>query len=280
MTTHPPLSGSRLRRIELLKAVRAAKKNPTVEQQLSLQERRRRLQSRIDSFTLRGGEYIGDFATLPSNTLEQDWLDADEDEDDSVPSTLSVADLPVIVDVTNPEQQSIPLPSSYDKERWTSSLRRLAKCELKLREGQANDALHLLRVAIAHKSFIFRTRIRKNAPNTNFAKRLRSYGDARAVQMSIDSAAKVYSTARKAMITLGADDELLDRYQLLTRDDLHASTAVANSNEAGQGKKKLSWIWRTDSDNDDPVFVTESAPLLQYTLMFIVVLMISFSVSR
>lgn len=72
MTTHPPLSGSRLRRIELLKAVRAAKKNPTVEQQLSLQERRRRLQSRIDSFTRRGGEYVGDFATLPSNTLEQD----------------------------------------------------------------------------------------------------------------------------------------------------------------------------------------------------------------
>lgn len=112
-----------IHRIELLKSVRALKRNPTVEQQLSLQERRRRLQSRIDSFTRRGGEYVGDFATLPSNTLEQDWLDADDDEDDdAVPSTLSAADVPVIVDATNPEQQSIPLPSSYDRDKWTPSL--------------------------------------------------------------------------------------------------------------------------------------------------------------
>lgn len=243
-----------------MKHVRSLGKQPTVEQQLSLQERRRRLQGRIDAFTRRGSEYLGELATLPSNTLDDEWFDTDDDDDVAFPSTVNASDIPVVVETTFPERQSLPLPSSYGKEKCSGSLRRIALCELKLRQGQANDTLHLLRVAIAHKSFIYRSRIRKNAATTNFANRLRSYGDARAIQMSIDNAAKIYTTARSAMVMLGAGDDLLDQFQSLKREDLAASTAIANPNEAGQGKKKLSWIWHTTSrtGTDDPVFVTES----------------------
>ncbi|KAK7678330.1 hypothetical protein QCA50_018678 [Cerrena zonata] len=245
--------------IELMKHVRSLGTKPTVEQQLSLQERRRRLQARLDAFTRRGSEYLGELVTLPSNTLDDEWFDVNDDDDMAIPSTMNASDVPVVVETTFPEQQSLPLPSSYGKEKCSGPLHRIASCELQLREGQANDALHLLRVAIAHKSFIYRSRIRNNAPTTNYAKRLRSYGDAHAIQMSIDNAAKIYTTARKAMVMLGACDDLLDQFQLLKREDLTASTAVANSNEAGQGKQKLSWIWHTTSrtGTDDPVFVTE-----------------------
>ncbi|KAK7685247.1 hypothetical protein QCA50_011610 [Cerrena zonata] len=243
--------------IELLKHVRSLEKSPTVEQQLSLQEKHCHLQTRIDSFTCCGVEYLQDSPSLSSNNLDAEWLDTDEDVDDAIPSTLSTSDIPVIVDATYAEQQCIPLPSSYGKEHCANIIRRMAQCELSLREGQANDALHLLCVTIAHSSFIFRSCVRKNSPKTNYAKCLRSYGNAHAVQMSIDNAAKVYSSAHKAMVILGTGDALLQQFKVLTRADLAASTAVANSNEAGQGKKKLSWIWHKMSENDDPVFVTE-----------------------
>lgn len=174
---------------------------------------------------------------------------------------MSRAEVPIVVDGLHAENQAIPLPSSFGADNCAGPLKALAKSELQLRIGQANDALHLLRVAIAQKSFIYRSTIRPNAPTTNYSKRLRSYGDARAVQKSIDSAAKIYATARKAMVVLGATGELLSEFQVLKREDLVASTAVANPNERQQAKKPLSWIWHQLSDSEDPTFVQESTVL-------------------
>ena len=246
-------------RIELLKYTRKLGKKPTLEQQLSLQERRRRLQAKIDTFTRRAPEYLGAINDAPIETVDEAWFDEDleDKQDDIVPTNSTAADIP-IVDFENPEQQSIPLPSSFGEARCRGPLARIAKIELRLREGQANDALHLLRVAIAKKSFTYRTKIRGNAPTSNYSKRLRSYGDARAIQMSIDHAAKVYMTARKAMVTIGSA-EVLNRFHILKKEDLVASTAVAQSNARGQRKDKLSWIWRTTVEGKpESAFISES----------------------
>ena len=76
--------------------------------------------------------------------------------------------------------------------------------------------------------------------------------------MTISHAAKIYTTARRAMVSLAVTSQIPREFQVLTKEDLVASTAVANSNESGQGKKPLSWIWHSMSDRNDPEFVTES----------------------
>ena len=251
------------RRLELLRYTRSLGARPTIEQQLALTERRRRLQVKIDLFTRRGAGYINVASTEPNNQLDDEWMDADEDQDESIAPTV-ITDGAASVESTFPEQQSLPLPSSFPSNKWTAVQQHLARFEYELRKGQARDALHHLRVAIAVKSFLYRSRIRKNAPTSNYSRRLRSYGDANAAHMTISHAAKIYTTARRAMVVLAVKSQIPSEFQVLTKDDLVASTAVANSNESGQSKKPLSWIWHSMSNRNDPAFVTES----RYSLRF------------
>ncbi|KAK7686059.1 hypothetical protein QCA50_010871 [Cerrena zonata] len=75
--------------------------------------------------------------------------------------------------------------------------------------------------------------------------------------MTIDHAAKVYRTARTAMMLLGADDKILSTYKVLLKEDLASSTAVTEPNACGQSRVKLSWIWQTMSHSNNPEFLTE-----------------------
>jgi hypothetical protein len=78
------------------------------------------------------------------------WRDEDiSQEEDGIPRLT----LPL-------EQMSILLPSSLrpaDIQRL--GLESMARHELELRQGQANDSLEGLRVAIAHKSLLYRTHV-------------------------------------------------------------------------------------------------------------------------
>ncbi|KAK7696208.1 hypothetical protein QCA50_000861 [Cerrena zonata] len=241
----------------LLNVMRKARAQPiTYERQIALQAKRRRLQGKIDTFMTQSAEYLGTTGQVPTNLIDDDWFNEDDDRDDSMEGVLSGSDIPAGESIS-PETISLPLPSSYGTQTCHERLSVVAQCELQLRVGQANDALHDLRVAIAHKSFVYRSRIRKNSPTTGYAKRLRSYGDAHAVQMTIDHAAKVYITTRKAMIVLGADRDILSKYKPLNKTDLAASTAVADSNARGQRRDQLSWIWQTFSNTNSPDFMNE-----------------------
>jgi hypothetical protein len=44
---------------------------------------------------------------------------------------------------------------------------------------------------------------------------------------------------------LGAPFETTSRFQVLTTEDVIASTAIVKPNESGSTKIKLSWIWQT-----------------------------------
>ena len=60
------------------------------------------------------------------------------------------------------------------------------------------------------------------------------------------------------MDTLGASPEILLQYQVLTKSDIVASTAVADPNAPGQRNKALSWIWRMkESGATDPKWLDE-----------------------
>lgn len=258
LTMHSFVLSYHLSRLQLLNQVRKMNAHSTYDRQISLQAKRRRLQVKIDSFISQSGNFIGDTDESPQTIIDSDWSNEDAEDDDPIDAGVhSTEDIPHCEPVL-PKIISLPLPSSFSREERLGRLRYLSECELKLREGQANDALHNLRIAIAHNSFVFRSRIRKNATTNGYTMRLRSYGDAHAVQMTIDQAAKVYRTARKAMILLGADDSTLSKYNVLLKEDLASSTAVVDPNARGQSRSKLSWIWRTAQSSNNPVFLDES----------------------
>lgn len=59
------------------------------------------------------------------------------------------------------------------------------------------------------------------------------------------------------MVVLGADDNTLNKYKVLHREDLAASTAVADPNAPGQSQAELPWIWQSFTHSNGPEFMFE-----------------------
>ena len=184
-----------------------------------------------------------------------EWYDLEEEPEDL---PLNCRSNDIIEDNSlPPERQKIPLPSLFGKEACRGSLKHLAAVELDLRIGQANDTLRFLRIAIGQKSFLYRSKIRPSSTAAGYSKRLRNFAEVRTLQMSIDQAAKVYMSIRRAMENLGAGDSILSQYAVLTKNDIVASTAVADPNAPGQRNETLSWIWRMKHNGSDPQWIDE-----------------------
>src|SRR6266852_4775873 len=93
----------------------------------------------------------------------------------------------------------------------------LAKAELHLREGQLNNSLHHIHIALGHKSYLFRNNVR--LARTQRLK-TRAWGKVHAVESMVQHHAQVYNCARELMLDLGTDASLLDRYRVLDRHNL------------------------------------------------------------
>ena len=234
-------------------------RSPQTEQKILLLEKRSRLQSDIDDFGRQATVYLSSAAiSRPSQTSNiEEWSDLDnlDIECDLPQASAATLDISQMDESLPPELRPLPLPSTLTDDILNSSpaLLLAASSEFALREGQANDALHDVRMAIAYKSYLYRKNFRNNTPTQSYV--TRSYGEVRAVQTSIEQAAKIYRLARKVMIKLKPLDTVTAKYPPLTKDDLRANTAIANSNASGQRSDKLSWIWDTP-----PAVVDGSCP--------------------
>ncbi|KAG1720292.1 hypothetical protein EDB19DRAFT_1836061 [Suillus lakei] len=98
-------------------------------------------------------------------------------------------------------------------------LTNLMKEEIILHEGQANDALHAIRVHWGDKPVLFCNTVR------------------------------IYSKCWSQLAKL-PDHNLLRRCLPLKKEDLKASSAVANPNARGQRDTTLSWFWSLDVQGD------------------------------
>lgn len=236
-------------RIGLARDVRKLSSRSSAEAMKAIQDKRTKLQKEIDHFCQRSAIYLPsqESPAMPTSSNPDEWYDLEDDDNDDFESpaafieTVDIAALP-------PERQMLPLPSSLGKGACQGQIKQLAELELDLRIGQANDTLRFLRIAIGQKSFLYRTKIRSSSGVQGYSKRLRGFSDVQTLQMSIDHAAKVYMSIRKAMECLGASEQTLSRYAVLTKSDIVASTAVADPNASGQRNKALSWIWRMRKD--------------------------------
>jgi len=148
----------------------------------------------------------------------------------------------------NAEHISLHLPSHMGCT-WcnTNAAEDLAKGELRLREGQLNDSLHHIRIALGHKSYLFRNNIR---PARTQRLKTRAWGEVHAVKSTVQHHARVYNRARQSMVDLSAKAEGLDRYKVLKRQDLIIDTTIIAPSVRGQRNKSLAWFWSMDVRRD------------------------------
>jgi hypothetical protein len=221
-------------------------KQATALEQTSIEDRRRKLEERLNRFHQKAEEIMGETAdedldVLPqftgweNNNEGQEFLDDwEEDEEENL---------------ENPEMTPICLPSSLkptDIQRF--GLGALATQELELRKGQANDCLQNLRMALGHKAVLYRTKVRKAKTSVD---KTRIWDDVKAITVKINKHIRAYRRARKALQRLGADSEILLQYQELKTEHLKLSADITEENRFGQRNDVLPWFWRLGGQNED-----------------------------
>jgi hypothetical protein len=223
-----------------------------LDEQVQLQQRRDRLQDQIDAFRsasetfldgpIDAGELDDDSDVPPADDPNAAEFDSDDDVfGPQDPGTYASARV-------QPETTTIPLPSSLGTA-WCKrhGNRLVVEQEIGLRQGQANDALHQIRISLAHKSFLFRTSIR-NANSQQ--KKTRAWQSLHSTESTVRHHAAVYNKARKALLSLAAPPSLMAKYMVLHRSDLVVSTAVVDVRKPSRTDATLAWFWNLDVQGD------------------------------
>ncbi|KAG1719727.1 hypothetical protein EDB19DRAFT_1647835 [Suillus lakei] len=227
--------------IALLIEVRRIGRRSTETQRLDIARQRDRLQGQIDGFTQSALTHLGE------------GFDADDDPDDLNLDILNdldddPADFSETSDTwtNSPELTVIPLPSNLGVDRCRRCMAEdLIPLEMSLREGQANDALHNLRIHLCNKAILFRTTVRQAKSQ---ALKTRAWSQVTSVQQAVSLHASIYTKTRKQMMQLEPGQDQLQKYKPLLREQLKISTAVGDPNARGQRNESLAWFWSVEVD--------------------------------
>ncbi|KAH9031510.1 hypothetical protein EDB85DRAFT_1865757, partial [Lactarius pseudohatsudake] len=239
-------SGLRIREMQLsLQAlVRKIGSVPTPDQQRDITLKCARLQEKVDIFQRQAANFIN----ASANDEDDSW------EDTSTRETYTGVEFDGI-DEEDDDQDAdhilLHLPSHLG-HNWcnTNAAEDLAKAELCLRQGQLNDSLHHIRISLGHKSYLFRNNVR---PARTQRFKTRAWAGVHATESTLQHHAQVYMCARQAIVDLGASTFLLDRYKVLTRQDLSVETSIIAPQVRGQRNKSLPWFWTMDVRRDADV---------------------------
>jgi hypothetical protein len=231
--------------IALLIEVRRIGRRSTETQRLDIARQRDRIQGQIDEFTRSALTHLGE------------GFDADDDPDDlNIDILDDIDDDPADFTETSdawtnsPELTIIPLPSNLGVEHCRRCMAEdLIPLEMSLREGQANDALHNLRIHLCNKAILFRTTVRQAKSQ---ALKTRAWSQVTSVQQAVSLHASIYTKTRKQMIQLEPGPDQLQKYKPLLREQLKISTAIGDPNARGQRNESLAWFWSVEVDMEGP----------------------------
>jgi hypothetical protein len=225
-------------------------------------ERRRRLLLKITAFNHKAEQFMGDLdfdeVPLANNAVGQDDPAEDDiDSDDEGPSSTEDEDgvnhaneIPDNDDndeqVEFAENLALVMPSTLSAEHCLHlGLGILMEQEIKLREGQANDALEQLRTALAVKSLLYRTTIRHRPSNKTST---RSWSAINRADAKIRKHLKTYNLARTALLNMDAN---VDEFKAIVKEDLKMSADVVEENRIGQRSDTMAWFWKIGPQRDD-----------------------------
>ncbi|KAG2129238.1 uncharacterized protein EDB93DRAFT_1256299 [Suillus bovinus] len=132
----------------------------------------------------------------------------------------------------SPELIAIQLPSNLGVDRCRHLMAEdLIPLEISLRKGQANDALHNLRIHLCNKAVLFRTTVRQAKSQ---ALKTRAWSQVTSVQQAVSLHASIYTKTRTQMMKLDTGHGQLQKYKPLLCEQLKVNTAVGDLNARGQ----------------------------------------------
>jgi hypothetical protein len=257
-------------RLSLQALVRKIGLHPTSEQQKEIALKRSRLQEKVDAFQRQAAKLLNAVSSDGDDSwdgasekevyigIEFDGIGEEDDDERGLSAEAAeehdqtqISERSFIDSCIDAEHISLHLPSHLGRS-WCdiNAAEDLAKTELRLREGQLNDSLHHIRIALGHKSYVFRNDVR---PARTQRLKTRAWAEVHAVESTVQHHARVYMRARQAIVDLGADAFLLDRYKVLKRQDLSVDTSVIAPQVRGQRNKSLPWFWTMDVRRDTEV---------------------------
>ncbi|KAG9315413.1 hypothetical protein JVU11DRAFT_4564 [Chiua virens] len=236
--------------------IRGLPSNPTVLQKMAIAEKRQHLSAKITKFHqsafpfLAGMDYV-EMASLAKDDsefcLEENRADSeDENQQNSgygaEEEIYSEDDSEAVEEC--PENHPLVMPSSMEVSfKSELGLRSLIKEELQLRIGQANDCLEQLRTHLGQKAILYRMNIRSS---TSVRTDTRSKQEIHRTTLKINRDIQSYHRARKALKSLGANQDVLQKYQDIQQADLRLSKDITEENRFGQSSDVLPWFWRIE----------------------------------
>jgi len=257
----------KIHRLSLQALVRTLRSHPTSDQKMDITLRCSQLQDKVDTFQKQAASILH----TVSNDADDSWSDdytrevytgaefdgVGEEEDDGLDSAaeehhqMEFPRSSPLNGCINAENIPLHLPSHMGRS-WCNrnAAEDLAKAELHLLEGQLNDSLHHIHIALGHKSYLFRNNVH---PACTQRLKTRAWGEVHAVESTIQHHAQVYNRVRQSMVDLGAKTILLNWYKVLKRQDLRTETTVIVPYVHGQQNKSLPWFWSMDARRDADV---------------------------
>ena len=232
---------------------------------LQITTKRQNLDTRINSFIAKSEQFVNndtldalqklhDTPPVPVTPSQEPDYQMDLEDGDELPNPFITQPPPPVVHTA--ETCPLPLSSTFGFPRIALlGLDLLATKEWHLREGQANDELHGVRMALGEKSFLFRKDV--CLAQSKFEKG-RAWSKVKGVSRQVQAHRQVYNAARAAMVELGCPVDMLARYQVLHRDQLKVSTAAmrggigTGSAEGGSWRQNepLAWFWTMNVQAD------------------------------
>lgn len=189
--------------------------------------------------------------------IDQDWSDNETDNISAEQLSDLAQENTKYLSVGQVENVTLFLPSTFGEEECTAAgITGITRKERKLRIGQANDALHQLRLAIGQKSFLFRKRLRNAGSKT---RKTKAWDDINVIGNTVSHHRRVYESARRALVALRASDETLSKFQVIGSRDVRSSTIIVDPNPRGQRNTALPWFWGTPGNRP----VDENSPLMK-----------------
>jgi regulator of protease activity HflC (stomatin/prohibitin superfamily) len=239
-----------------LQQVKNIGSRPTAAVQNTIADRRRRLQNRITDFNDKSTTYLRNniSADVGNNNLENilnsiGVLIDFQDDDNPFISDNTLRSTNVDAEVVDAEKQHIQLPSVIVKGGTISEkIQPQVNQEIEIRIGQANDALHELRMTLGYKAMLYRTLVR-NA--TTQQTKTRAFAETKSIEATVRIHVTNYMLARDAMVILMASADVLEKYKPLSKADLKVETVSFDSGIHGIRNSHLPWIWKVGYVTDN-----------------------------
>jgi hypothetical protein len=179
----------------------------------------------------------------PNDFDDLDEVSDDENKDEDLPVSPNVtAPGDDDKDLAVPEKYTIWMPS-YDKDTASN----LHQLELELREAQALDALHIIKVKIGEKSVLIRHVVRRNRDAGQY-KKGRAWKEVSAAHADLVRAWRTYERARMAIERLPGSGKLRQKLKVIPREDLKEIKDITHTNRVSQRNDTLPWFWQMHGD--------------------------------